>query len=76
MPEPERQHWEELYRAALVELDGQKLHSRILLAEEAMQQRLRSLRNNSNHHEERHAIDDALQNLRVLRHAELPGQER
>jgi hypothetical protein len=35
-----------------------------------------SLRHNPDHHAERQAIEDALQNLRVLRHTEFPEEQR
>ena len=75
MPDPEREHWESLYSAALLELDREKLPSLLGAAERAIQQRLVSLRNNPDHHAERQAIEDALQNLRVLRETEFPQDQ-
>jgi hypothetical protein len=75
MPDTEREHWESLYRAALLELDHDQLPSRLRAAELAIQQRLVSLSRSSDHHAERHAIEDALQNLRVLRQTEFPEEQ-
>lgn len=75
MPNAERQHWESLYSAALLELDRDKLPSLLRAAEEAIQQRLLSLSHSSDHHAERQAIEDARQNLRVLRQTEFPEEE-
>ena len=72
MRDLERQHWESLYSAALLEVDREKLRSLLQAAEQAIQQRLFSLRHNPDHHAERQAIEDALQNLRVLRQTEFP----
>ncbi|HVO62141.1 MAG TPA: hypothetical protein VMT53_14480 [Terriglobales bacterium] len=75
MTDPEREHWESLYCAALLELDREKLLPSLGAAEQAIQQRLLSLRHDPDHHAERQAIEDALQNLRVLRHMEFPEEQ-
>lgn len=75
MRDPRREHWEALYRAALLELDREKLPARIRAAEDAIRLRLVSLASDSDHHGERRAIEDALQNLRVLRETEIAGLE-
>ncbi len=75
MPDPGREHWESLYSAALLELDREKLLSLIHGAEQAIQQRFISLSHSSDHHAERQAIEDALQNLRVLRQTEFPQEQ-
>jgi hypothetical protein len=75
MPDTEREHWESLYSAALLELDREKLLPLLRAAEEAIQQRQVSLSDSADHHAERQAIEDALQNLRVLRQTEFPGTE-
>jgi hypothetical protein len=62
--------WVELYRAAVVELDAALLHERIQQASLAIHDRIRELLPDSNHHEERQALQDALQMLRIL-HKEL-----
>jgi hypothetical protein len=59
--------WQELYRAALLELRPEELRPRIDTAERAMQQRLAELRrNDSDSEEERRALDDASRGLRML----------
>jgi hypothetical protein len=59
--------WQELYRAALIELRPEELRARIDAAEIAIQQRASKLRqNDSNPEEEARALDDALRGLRVL----------
>ena len=55
-------NWEELYRQAVLELDFQK----IVATRDAIAGRLRDLENNSDHHSERHRIEDALHALAVL----------
>jgi hypothetical protein len=75
MPDPERKRWESLYSAALLELDREKLLPLIRGAEQAIEQRLRALSHSSDHHAERQAMADALQNLRVLRQTEFPKQQ-
>jgi hypothetical protein len=63
--------WEDLYRAALLELRPEKLRQRIDSAERAIQQRIADLRQNDcDSREERHALDDALRGLRVLARTE------
>lgn len=75
MRDPRREHWEALYGAALLELDREKLPDCIRAAEEAIHGRLISFDGGSDHHGERRAIEDALQNLRVLRETEITGLE-
>ncbi|HKB99660.1 MAG TPA: hypothetical protein VKD23_12830 [Terriglobales bacterium] len=59
--------WQDLYRAALLELRPDELRRRIDDAEKAIQQRIVELgRDESSSDEERRAIDDALRGLRVL----------
>jgi hypothetical protein len=59
--------WQELYRAALLELRPEELQRRIDDAEKAIQQRIAELRSNEcGSGEERQALDDALRGLRVL----------
>ena len=59
--------WQELYRAALVELRPDEMRQRIEDAERAIQQRMAELRrDDSSCGEETHALDDALRALRVL----------
>ena len=75
MRDREHEPWQLLYSAALLELDPDKLPSVLQAAEQAIQQRLASLSRSSNHHAERQAIADALQNLRVLRQTEFPQEQ-
>lgn len=58
--------WFEVYEAALLELDSEKLPERILAAKEAVQLRLKEIQGDSDHHAERQEIEDALNNLRTL----------
>lgn len=59
--------WQDLYRAALLELCPEELRRRIDLAEEAVQRRIVELRqSDSDCADERHALDDALRGLRIL----------
>jgi len=59
--------WQELYRAALLELRPEELRPQIDAAEKAIQQRLSELRpSDSSFEEESRALDDALRGLRVL----------
>jgi hypothetical protein len=59
--------WVELYRAALLEVDPEKLRSLVEEAYEVLQQRAWELINQNSSEPERSALSDALQNLRVLR---------
>lgn len=59
--------WQELYRAALVELCPEELGGRIAAAENAIMLRLAELREgDSGFEEERRALEDAMRSLRVL----------
>jgi hypothetical protein len=59
--------WYALYADTMVELDQKLLVERIEATEAAIHGRLHDLRNDSDHHAERQQIDDALQNLTLLR---------
>jgi hypothetical protein len=59
--------WVELYRAALLEVDPEKLRLLVEEAYEVLQQRAWELINQNSCEQERSALSDALQNLRVLR---------
>ena len=60
-------NWLELYRAALLELDKEKLLGRIELAQKAIQERARELAETGNGSvEEKQKIGDALASLRTL----------
>ena len=58
--------WFEVYKAAMLELDPQKLPERIVAAREAVRLRLKDIEGDSDHHAERHQIEDALLSLRTL----------
>jgi hypothetical protein len=59
--------WQQAYQAALLELDPQKFAQRITDAETAIFKRQQAIAQSPNHVAERHAIDDALASLRVLK---------
>ena len=59
--------WQTSYREALQEVDKQKLEAKIHLAEWKIFQRLQTISADSDHHEERSAIADALNALRFLK---------
>jgi hypothetical protein len=60
--------WIELYRAALMEFDREKLSGRIAEAQAAIDARIRELTvYANNHHGERQALADAINGLKVLR---------
>ena len=60
--------WEALYHAALLETDRRQLSARIEAAQSAIQQRVQELLlAPAPPPDERQAIEDALNNLRVLR---------
>ncbi len=58
--------WQNQYRAALLELDRQKLSERVTAAEAAIYQRLQAISQTSDHQAERQAIEDAMAALRLL----------
>jgi hypothetical protein len=61
-------HWMNLYRAALTELDPEKLSALVAQTQVAIHARLRELTvHTSNHHAERQALADAINGLKVLR---------
>lgn len=63
--------WQELYAAAMLELDRANLHARIETAQAAIRQALEELTgNHPEAGEEMHAMDDALRNLRTLQRVE------
>jgi hypothetical protein len=68
------QDWQELYRAALLELNTAELKPRIEVAEAAIHQRLRELgMSDERSGEEQHALADALRGLRTLSRTECPS---
>ena len=62
----EDKSWFEVYRAAVLELDAQKLPERIVAAKQAVQLRLKEIQGNTDHHAERQQIEDALSSLPTL----------
>ena len=74
MPEGQGQDWMDLYRAALLELDLKELPGRIQKAQNAIRERFKQLPQDQKQYKaERQALEDALQNLRVLTR-ELEGE--
>jgi len=59
-------NWEETYRLAVLEVDGQKMPERISTAREAITGRLREIEGNSDHREERGRLEHALRGLKLL----------
>jgi hypothetical protein len=63
--------WQELYKAALLEIRPEELRPRIERAEAAIQLRLQELgQTDGNPSDERHAIADAMRSLRTLANTE------
>jgi hypothetical protein len=62
MPEP---NWQELYRAALLELNPEKVNERVEAARRAVHQRL-TAEDETITHEEHDKLDDALRKLYLL----------
>jgi len=60
-------HWQNEYRAALVELDPEKLSERVAAAETSIYKRLQQISQGSDHLAERQAIEDAVAGLRILK---------
>jgi hypothetical protein len=61
----EQKNWLALYKAALLELDLQKMPERIALANKALQERSRELRKSCGYYGERLDIQYAERNLHV-----------
>lgn len=59
--------WQSAVQGALLELDKDKLRTRVAEAEAAVFNRLQAISRNPDHHSERQAIEDALITLRVLK---------
>ena len=58
--------WVEAYLRAALEVDGQKMPGRILVARGAVAGRFKDLEGNSDHHAERHEMQSALAALTSL----------
>jgi hypothetical protein len=67
MSEPTSQPWYRLYSSAAAELDPKRVIERVEATEAAIHGRLRDLRDDSDHHEERQLIADAQAFLAFLR---------
>jgi hypothetical protein len=63
--------WQPAYQAALLELDPKQLMGRVTVAETAIFNRLQALSNSTDSQAERHAIEDALGGLRILKRENL-----
>jgi hypothetical protein len=59
--------WQELYEAASVETDREKLTDLINQVEEALMKRAKELAHNPNHTDERNAMVQASENLLVIK---------
>ena len=59
--------WQGPFQEALLEIDREKLQSKMMKAEEAIFERLQQLTGTSDSEAERHAIADAIASLRVLK---------
>jgi hypothetical protein len=58
--------WDELYVRTVLEVNGRKMPERITATRQAISVRLRELEHDSDHHAERHQIENALRALSVL----------
>jgi negative regulator of replication initiation len=63
--------WQELYRAAMLELDHANLEGRIEAAQVAIRQAMEELITNDENAEDRRAMAEALRNLQTLQRLEL-----
>jgi hypothetical protein len=59
--------WQEAYRMALLELDSEKLKQRVAAAEALIFARRQAIEGDADRRDERHAIQDALSGLKVLK---------
>ena len=67
MSELRHPQWQKPVQDALSEPDKQKLQAKVLLAEWEIYRRLQAISTNGDHHEERSAITDALNELLALK---------
>ena len=58
--------WEDHYMKTILEVNGRKMPERITATRRAIAGRLRDLEHDSDHHTERHKIEDALRALSEL----------
>ena len=67
MADEQREDWKSLYRAAMLETDVEKFRERVAEAQKAITARVRELmRDSAATLDERQALADALQDLRLL----------
>ena len=66
LPNQNDENWEEAYRLAVLEVDGQKMPERISVARKAIAGRLQEIEGESDHREEREKLEHALHALGVL----------
>lgn len=64
--ETTREDWEEVYRLAVLEVDGWKMPERISAAENAIKGRLQRMERDRDHQEERARLEFALNALRIV----------
>jgi hypothetical protein len=62
----ENRSWEEWYLQTILEVNGEKMPKRISATRQAIAGRLRDLEHDSDHHAERHQIENALRALAEL----------
>jgi hypothetical protein len=62
----EEKSWEDRFCKFILEGNGQKMPERITATRQAIDARLRDLEHDSDHHAERHQIEDALRTLCLL----------
>lgn len=62
----ENTSWEEQYMRTILEVNAHKMPERITATRQAIGGRLRDLEHDSDHHAERHKIEDALRALSIL----------
>ena len=60
-------HWQRAYQAMLLETDTCALFKHVEVAEAAVLTRRADLEGSANHHAERHAMEEALTNLRHIK---------
>jgi hypothetical protein len=63
----EYHHWRQLFVAALTETDSEKFSSSLIAADDAVFERLLELEGKKEAAEERLTLEDAMQDIRLLR---------
>ena len=66
LPNQNNENWEETYRLAVLEVDGQKMPERISAAHRAIAGRLREIERESDLRAEREKLEHVLHALKVL----------